>query len=390
MMHNSASENWDDDFEFHSNKTASRRSHQDLDQDTDHNTHEAHPRHSHDSETTENWDDDFAEDDDAASSSPQDPNSNLNNTNSNLHSSINPTNLDDVNSSEPSPSSPSQAGFSLPPPPSANTPRASKIAQRRTVSGSTARVASGSTARARQRSASGSGSAQDWDSSDDEELGFGADEDRTVTARSRRNLASGSYSLNSSPPPPVPPLPGSVSSRTPLLNSVDISGGSMAGTPASSIGRGFGISLNVNIPRPDSSVGLQPFPRSPTASVFSAPDNASIAYTHTSAGSTTALTHPRHHNHLQKAARGLAGLPPSPPIHRERRRLRKKSRPNPSHSGGGTPVVEMREMMSRPGVLRRESSEEGAEGETEEEDWDAEDLAATLGRAWECMALAPG
>lgn len=36
-------------------------------------------------------------------------------------------------------------------------------------------------------------------------------------------------------------------------------------------------------------------------------------------------------------------------------------------------------MMSRPGVLRRESSEEGAEGETEEEDWDAEDLAATVG-----------
>ncbi|KAG2124807.1 hypothetical protein DEU56DRAFT_826617 [Suillus clintonianus] len=113
------------------------------------------------------------------------------------------------------------------------------------------------------------------DSSDDEaELGFtDKDDDRTVTARSRSQLV-----LRQSPPPPVPPLP--LSFLTPV----------------------------------------EPFPRSPTVSVFSIPTTSgrnSVGYTSTS------------HLALRPSVSGgsLAMLPPSPPIHRERRRLRKKSRP---------------------------------------------------------------
>ncbi|KAG2362960.1 hypothetical protein BDR07DRAFT_1405595, partial [Suillus spraguei] len=113
------------------------------------------------------------------------------------------------------------------------------------------------------------------DSSDDEaELGFtDKEEDRTVTARIRPQLK-----LRQSPPPPVPALPLS------LLSPVE------------------------------------PFPRSPTVSVFSIPTTSgrnSVGYTSTS------------HLALRPSASGgsLAMLPPSPPIHRERRRLRKKSRP---------------------------------------------------------------
>ncbi|KAG1824109.1 hypothetical protein EV424DRAFT_1396104 [Suillus variegatus] len=113
------------------------------------------------------------------------------------------------------------------------------------------------------------------DSSDDEaELGFtDKEEDRTVTACSRPQLK-----LRQSPPPPVPALPLS------LLSPVE------------------------------------PFPRSPTVSVFSIPTTSgrnSVGYTSTS------------HLALRPSASGgsLAMLPPSPPIHRERRRLRKKSRP---------------------------------------------------------------
>ncbi|KAG2346198.1 hypothetical protein BDR05DRAFT_1057828 [Suillus weaverae] len=113
------------------------------------------------------------------------------------------------------------------------------------------------------------------DSSDDEaELGFtDKEDDRTVTARGRPQLK-----LRQSPPPPVPALPLS------LLSPVE------------------------------------PFPRSPTVSVFSIPTTSgrnSVGYTSTS------------HLALRPSASGgsLAMLPPSPPIHRERRRLRKKSRP---------------------------------------------------------------
>ncbi|EPQ52952.1 hypothetical protein GLOTRDRAFT_139933 [Gloeophyllum trabeum ATCC 11539] len=123
--------------------------------------------------------------------------------------------------------------------------------------------------------------------SDRGELGFGEkEEDKTITARSRRGLAA-----HATPPPPVPPIP-------PLF--------ALPSDPA-------------------------PFPRSPTASVFSVPtsrerDSASIAY-----GSTAQLNlRPTlSGSSAPHVARGFAGLPPSPPIHRERRRLRKKSRPRP-------------------------------------------------------------
>ncbi|KAI0319099.1 hypothetical protein OF83DRAFT_1170502 [Amylostereum chailletii] len=112
-----------------------------------------------------------------------------------------------------------------------------------------------------------------WDSSDEEDgLGFAdQEEDKTVTARSRRAIFA-----KYTPPPPVPPLPPSLT------------------------------------PNPS-----EPFPRSPTLSAFSIPSGRdSVAYSSAShlplrAGSNSAL----------------AMLPPSPPIHRERRRLRKKSRP---------------------------------------------------------------
>lgn len=115
------------------------------------------------------------------------------------------------------------------------------------------------------------------DSSDEEEFGFamGKDEDRTVTARSRRRPTA----KLPSPPPPVPALPQSLMGTT-----------------------------------------IEPFPRSPTASVFSVPTstvgrNSIGTYMSTS------------HIPLRNSGGQLSMLPPSPPIHRERRRLRKKSRP---------------------------------------------------------------
>ena len=119
-----------------------------------------------------------------------------------------------------------------------------------------------------------------WGSSDEEdEDGFGdREDDRTVTSRSRGMPFAISCDI-----PPVPPLPS-------------------------------------------------PFPRSPTASVFSVP--VSSTGRESSAGhsymSTAHLAlRPTVSGSSAVAAR-LALLPPSPPIHRERRRLRKKSRP-PHH-----------------------------------------------------------
>ncbi|KAG6864925.1 hypothetical protein C0991_006346 [Blastosporella zonata] len=114
----------------------------------------------------------------------------------------------------------------------------------------------------------------------DDEFGYANpdEEDRTVTARSRRVPARYSPS-----PPPVPALP------LPFL-----------------------------LP-----TGPSPFPRSPTSSVFSVPTPRppSTAFT------ATSTTHLR--PTVSRSSSGLSGLPPSPPIHkeRERRRLRKKSRP---------------------------------------------------------------
>lgn len=134
------------------------------------------------------------------------------------------------------------------------------------------------------------------ESSSDEELGFARDdlEDRTVTARSRRRPHTNN---NNSPPPPVPALPHSLFS---------------------------------NLGKPD----IEPFPRSPTASVFSVPHSYSTGTAGRNSVAGYAYTSTSHIPLRQtvsrsSAAAGLGSLPPSPPIHRERRRLRKKSRPQP-------------------------------------------------------------
>ncbi|KAI0033020.1 hypothetical protein K488DRAFT_70197 [Vararia minispora EC-137] len=120
----------------------------------------------------------------------------------------------------------------------------------------------------------GTGGNGDWDSSDEED-GFGDQEDRTVTARSRKTLA-----IKYSPPPPVPPLPASYGIPPPSFP---------PGSPALS---NFSIPASSN---PRDSISY-----------------ASLSHIPLRAGSTSAL----------------AMLPPSPPVQRERRRLRKKSRPS--------------------------------------------------------------
>lgn len=142
------------------------------------------------------------------------------------------------------------------------------------------------------RSPPGKGKAP-WSSSDEEEdeeedeYGLAAsEEDRTVTSRSRRIPMH----LSGSPPPPVPPLPS-------------------------------------------------PLPHSPTTSVFSMPVS-STGHRDSAAFSTNS------HIHLLTGAHSaLTLLPPSPPIHRERRRLRKKSRPSPGAAPG---VYELDELADDP------------------------------------------
>ena len=126
---------------------------------------------------------------------------------------------------------------------------------------------------------------ENWDSSDDGGGGFGAREDaedRTVTSRSRR------YQFPHTPPP-VPPLPMAMSMST---------SSHMLGTP-----------------------------RSPTSSVFSVPVSGrdSVAYSYSS---TAPLA-------LQPTTSGSSlHHPPTPPTRpRERRRLRKKSRPAKVEAG---------------------------------------------------------
>lgn len=145
------------------------------------------------------------------------------------------------------------------------------------------------------------------------------EEDRTVTARSRRAALS-----RLSAPPPVPPLP-------------------------------------IPFRLPSGPSQHQPFPRSPTTSVFSIPSTIATQGP-SSLSSTTYLG-------LRSTSR-LAGLPPSPPIHeRKTRRLRKKSRPVPA--GTGNQVYEMGEIGGR----RADStSEEYATGlEEMEMDFEGED-----------------
>ncbi|RDB27691.1 hypothetical protein Hypma_003251 [Hypsizygus marmoreus] len=161
----------------------------------------------------------------------------------------------------------------------------------------------------------------------DDELDFGFherdEEDRTVTARSRRAALSrlSTGPSHSTPPPPVPALP------LPFL-------------------------LNPST----STAQPHPFPRSPTSSVFSVPTTtrppSSSAYT------VTSTTHLR--PTVSRSSSGLGALPPSPPIHRERerRRLRKKSRPQ------GAGVIELGPLRSR----EREENETGDEYEQGDQD----------------------
>ncbi|KAF8731059.1 hypothetical protein AX14_005263 [Amanita brunnescens Koide BX004] len=132
--------------------------------------------------------------------------------------------------------------------------------------------------------------ASDVDEEDDEELGFAdKDEDRTVTGRLRRpglgRLNSmTNHPLDNSPPPPVPSLPTHLNSSP------------------------------------------KPFPRSPSSSVFSLP--TTIAGESMYYGSTAHL-HPA--SRTSSSLVGLTHRPPTPPVQkeRERRRLRKKNRPQP-------------------------------------------------------------
>ncbi|KAF9442540.1 hypothetical protein P691DRAFT_765119 [Macrolepiota fuliginosa MF-IS2] len=127
------------------------------------------------------------------------------------------------------------------------------------------------------------------DDEDDADFGVaGPEEDRTVTARSRRAPQP------HTPPPPVPSIPF-------ILTPVTATASTSTNTHLST-----------------------PFPQSPTASVFSVP-TSSVADT-TSLRSTAPLRPSLSRNSANNA---LKYLPPSPPIHRERRRLRKKSRPQP-------------------------------------------------------------
>lgn len=126
-----------------------------------------------------------------------------------------------------------------------------------------------------------------WDSSSDEDVGLGfadREEDKTVTSRTRRSMLTSSLA-NESPPPPVPPIPQSFM---------------------------------------DSRLDPRPFPRSPTASVFSVPISGRDSVAGHSYSSTAHLALRATHS-----SSSFSILPPSPPIHhaRERRRLRKKSRP---------------------------------------------------------------
>ncbi|KXN80822.1 hypothetical protein AN958_07258 [Leucoagaricus sp. SymC.cos] len=138
------------------------------------------------------------------------------------------------------------------------------------------------------------------DSSDDED-DFGvasAEEDRTVTARSRR-----APQAHNTPPPPLPSIPFTL---------IPLSTTTTRSSPH--------VTPHLNPPSTTT-----PFPCSPTTSVFSVPGSLSIAET-TSLRSTAPLRPSLSRN---PNANALKYLPPSPPIHRERRRLRKKSRPPP-------------------------------------------------------------
>ncbi|PPQ68512.1 hypothetical protein CVT24_005533 [Panaeolus cyanescens] len=223
----------------------------------------------------------------------------------------------------------------------------------------------------RRRKASEEGEKEEsWDdeyedSADEDggnEFGFhDKEEDKTVTAKSRR-AALASSSSTRSPPLPPPPLP------PPLPMSSSMTTSRMGGGP-------------FHMPTSQSYFdNPQPFPapRSPTSSVFSVPNTVySQSNSHNSNGSTS---------HLRPSS-AFALLPPSPEIHhmrqrgrgrteafasakmgagdskdgKERRRLRKKSRPLPEGTFELKDVVPS--ALSRPSRERERYSFSDAEGE---------------------------
>lgn len=246
-------------------------------------------------------------------------------------------------------------GMGPPPPASRRTPKKSPTAPRRKVSkGKSGIVPSSSSSSAsegeghplhhswrRQKPNRGSKRSSEaryslsedgdfYDSSDDEEFGLRRggmhsgeeeEEDKTVTQRSRKGLGYFKPPKHASPPPPVPKLPDSVF-RVPS------SPRSPANRPPSSaevVGPSRSPILSFSPPPFPNASSPTPFPRSPTSSVFSVPTLAETR-------SYTSTTHLRPTESRASSGGGtLANLPPSPPIHkdRERRRLRKKSRPSP-------------------------------------------------------------
>lgn len=157
------------------------------------------------------------------------------------------------------------------------------------------------------------------------------EEDRTVTARSRRRLMEPPSGSSIPPLPPMPSIPRQNS--TGHLSSVHIAYPSQHSTilptiPSGDVPSSTSTSSQHMVP------SLPPFPRSPTLSVFSIPatTGSGSASAH---GSTTFLT-----GNLQRSLSGSSGVgqsrnaaskrfpaisPTRPP--KERRRLRKKSRP---------------------------------------------------------------
>ncbi len=221
-----------------------------------------------------------------------------------------------------------------------------------------------------------------WDSSSEDEDHVGAkarddaefgvfgrarradEEDRTVTARSRRRLMDSTAGSSAPPLPPLPSIPrqGSLGH----LSSAHITHQSQRSTILPTIPSGdvpSSTSLQYMIP------SLPPFPRSPTLSVFSIPATTGSGSV-SAHGSTTLLT-----GNLQRSLSGSSGAgqsrnapskrfpatsPTRPP--KERRRLRKKSRP--PHLDGNIIELEDRSdyAIASEYLQRRPVTPEGRQG----------------------------
>ncbi|KAF9455212.1 hypothetical protein BDZ94DRAFT_1327687 [Collybia nuda] len=316
------SENWDDDFEFQPqatkhpnaptkqsndhvpNRMSIASSDWDVghDEDEDEEDEERNMKTStilEDKKNLTKWADAAA-----ASTTPQTPTKRI-------HVATKSTeNWDDDFEDSPVRSQTTSPGKAFPPPPQAKSP--SKHTKRKGARPESWDDEFGGPAA--NKNTAGLGLASPESSDDEMEMGYArgdrdGEDDRTVTARSRRAaLSQLTSSTHKTPPPPMPALP------LPFLD------------------------------------GIQAFPRSPTASVFSIPTQRPPSST-----STTYLRPT-----MSRSSTRLDALPPSPPIHRERerRRLRKKSRPAPQG------VIEMTNLSTR----RRDEEyafEEEGEGEDE-------------------------